>query len=392
MKYQRIAIEKESPEEVGSVISLNLSESAISDQTLDSLGITIPPGLLLTYTEHRGTRSLRALVAQTSSRNGSLTPDHVLVTAGASASLFIVNTALLGPHDHMVVTRPNYATNLEVPRSIGCDFSFVYLEFESRFRLDVDRVASAVRPGVTKLISVCSPNNPTGTAHTSAELESLARLAKDKECYLLVDETYADLDLASDEEKATQAAACLGDHVITVSSMSKVYGVPGIRIGWIITTSPALRQVFLAAKEQISICGSVLDELAAEQILARRAELLSRTIPDMRRRRDCVAAWVDRESELVEWVRPVAGVMCFIGVKTPPGGMDAFYKRLLEGHGAYVGRGTWFERRQVFPARIRVANLGGVGDGSAGHFQGASRVSLWLQSLGSPRICLASLQ
>jgi len=361
MQYQRMTIEKEAPEEVGVSIQYNLSESAVSDQTLDSLGIKIPSSTVLTYTEHMGSHGIRSLVAQ--SYHGSVTAEDVLVTAGASTALFIINTALLGPHDHVVVTRPNYATNLEIPRSIGCGITFVDLEFESQFRVDAGRIAAAIRPGATKLISICSPNNPTGTRCGASELRSLASLAKEAGCRLLVDETYADLDYASTREddgdnddgdpqggdgKMLRGAE-LGGHVITVSSMSKAYGVPGIRIGWLTATDPALMERFLAAKEQISISGSVLDELVAEQILARRGELLPGIIADMRRRRDLVDAWVEQQRELVDWVKPKAGATCFIKIKRiPDGGVEAFYQRLLHGYGVYIGRGSWFERDDKF--------------------------------------------
>lgn len=350
MNYQRMAIEKEAPEEIGTTIKYNLSESAISDQTLDSLNITIPSSSVLTYTEHKGSHKIRSIVAQAS--GGSITAEDVLVTAGASTSLFMINTALIGPQDHIIVTRPNYATNLEIPRSIGCDITFIDLEFESQFRLDLDSISAAIRPGITRLISICSPNNPTGTLCNSFELQSLALLAKENGCYLLIDETYADLNYASYStvvEIKIPAGACLGDHVITVSSMSKAYGVPGIRVGWLTTTNPVLQETLLAAKEQISISGSVLDELVAEQILSSRDKLLPKTIADMRRRRDRVACWVEQHSDLIDWVRPEAGVMCFIKIKTEPaGGIDAFYKDLLEKHGVYIGRGTWFERDDTF--------------------------------------------
>jgi aspartate/methionine/tyrosine aminotransferase len=351
MHYQRMAIEKEAPEEVGTSIKYNLSESAISDQTLQSLGIEIPTDLILTYTEHKGSHRIRSIVARAAG-GPDVDAEDVLVTAGASISLFVVNTALLGPNDHIVVTRPNYATNLEVPRSIGCEISFVDLEFESQYRVDVANIAAAIRPGKTKLISLCSPNNPTGTMHTAAELRAIAVLAKRENCYLLVDETYADLrdanELAADTE-LIPCAATLGDHVISVCSMSKAYGVPGIRIGWLITTNPSLQESFLAAKEQISISGSVLDEVIAEQILARKDELLPATVADLRRRRDLVAAWVQREDEWIEWVRPTAGAMGFIHVKrTPAIGMDRFYAKLLEEYGVYIGRGGWFEQDDTF--------------------------------------------
>ncbi len=130
-----MAIEKEAPEEVGVSIKYNLSESAISDQTLDSLQISIPQSTVLTYTEHKGSIKLRSIIAEAS--NGSLTPDDVLITAGASTSLFIVLTALLGADSHLIVTRPNYTSSLEIPRSIGCDITFADLEFESQFSLDM---------------------------------------------------------------------------------------------------------------------------------------------------------------------------------------------------------------------------------------------------------------
>ncbi|CZT20878.1 related to aspartate/tyrosine/aromatic aminotransferase [Ramularia collo-cygni] len=337
-------IEKEAPEEVGIVIKYNLSESAVSDQTLDSLNISIQSSSVLTYTEHKGSHKIRSIIAR--GYGDPITADDVLVTAGASMSLFIVKTALLGPGDHLAVTRPNYATNLAIPQSIGCDITFIDLDFDSQFRLDIDRVSAAIRPGFTKLISICSPNNPTGTMCTVAELQSLAALAKKSACYLLIDETYADLNHGADK---MPAGACLGDHVITVSSMSKTYGVPGLRVGWLTTTNTALQERFLAAKEQIMISGSVLDELVAEQILSRRDELLPTIIADMRRRKDRVASWVEEHSDIVDWVRPEAGAMCFIKVKAEPAsGMNTFYKHLLEKHGVYIGRGTWFERDDTF--------------------------------------------
>lgn len=347
-----MAIEKEAPEEVGVSIKYNLSESAISDHTLDSLQITIPQSTALTYTEHKGSRKLRSLIAEAS--NECLTPDDVLITAGASTSLFIIMTALLGADSHLIVTRPNYTSSLEIPLAIGCDITFVDLEFESQFSLDMDKLSSAIRPGITKLISVCSPNNPTGAVCTDAELRKLANLARAAEAYLLIDETYADLKYGSCLGRGkgkfiVPPSSYLADNVVSVSSMSKAYGVPGIRMGWLATTNPALQEKFLAAKEQISISGSVLDELVAEQILTRRHQLLSSTIADLLRRRDRVAAWVAEESEWLEWVRPEAGAMCFIKFKKEPhGGVDAFYTRLLERYGTYVGRGTWFGTQDTY--------------------------------------------
>jgi aspartate/methionine/tyrosine aminotransferase len=340
MRYVRMPIEVESPEEYGyGKIRYNLSESSIADATIAGLGLTIPD-LTLLYTEHRGSERLRALIAE---EGTGLSAADVLVTGGAAGALFIISTALLGPQDHLVVVRPNYATNLETPRAIGCEISFVDLRFEEGFRVDFDAIAAAVTPR-TKIISVTCPHNPTGVMFTEAELRRLVALAREKGCVLLVDETYRDLSY----DGALPLAASLGDHVISVSSLSKAYGIPGIRIGWLICKDPKLQEVFLAAKEQIAISGSVIDEWIAEQVLERREAMLRPILDEMRQRLERVAAWMESE-ELLEWVRPQGGVVCFPRMRGEPvGGTDAFYQRLLATHGAYLGPGHWFEMPDTY--------------------------------------------
>jgi len=335
VRYVRMPIEVESPEEYGYArIRYNLSESSVADQSLSDLGLTIPDMPLL-YGEHRGRERLRALIA---ADGAGLKADDVLITTGAAGALFIIATSLLGPDDHLVVIRPNYATNLETPRAIGCKTTHIDLAFEDDFRIDLDRVAAALTPA-TKLISVTCPHNPTGVMLSDAELRALVDLAAQHGCRLLVDETYRDLSYKG----RLPLAASLGEHVIGVSSLSKAYGVPGIRIGWLITRDPALQEIFLAASEQISICGSVMDEWVAEQILERRAAILGPRLVEMRRRLDLVEDWIAGEDRLA-WVRPSGGVVCFPHMTgEPAGGTEGFYRRLLDSHGAYVGPGHWFE-------------------------------------------------
>ena len=335
MRYVRMPIEVESPEEYGYArIRFNLSESSIADQRLSDLGLTIPDMPLL-YGEHRGRVRLRELIA---ADGEGLSAADVLVTAGAAGALFIVATALLSRDDHLVVVRPNYATNLETPRAIGCAVTPIDLRFEDGFRLNLDRVAAAITPR-TKLVSVTCPHNPTGVMLSEAELRALVDLTGRHGCRLLVDETYRDLSF----DGPLPLAASLGAHVIGVSSLSKAYGVPGIRTGWLITRDPALQELFLAAHEQINICGSVIDEWIAEQVLERRTAILAPTLAEMRRRLGAVSAWIAGEP-LLEWVRPSGGVVCFPRmIAEPPGGTEAFYRRLLDDHGAYAGPGHWFE-------------------------------------------------
>jgi aspartate/methionine/tyrosine aminotransferase len=340
MDYGRIPIEIESPEEVGyGNIKYNLSESSIADQSLSDLGLVLPD-IKLIYGEHRGSSRLRELVA---AEGQGLSRDDVLITNGAAMALFIIATSLLGPRDHLVVVRPNYGLNLETPRAIGCEVTHFDLRFDEAYRIDLDKLAASIRPN-TRLISITVPHNPTGTLMPEADLRAIAELARKQGCRLVVDETYRGLSF----EGLLPVAATLGPHVLSVSSMSKAYGIPGTRIGWLVCTDRALQEKFLGAKEQIAICGSIIDEWIAEQVMASKATFLDRVMTEMRRRRDVVSQWMDGE-DLLEWNRPSGGVVAFVRMKKePPGGADAFYQRLMDQHGTYLARGRWFYQPDTY--------------------------------------------
>ena len=335
MDYARMVIEKESPEEYGyGRIRFNLSESSVRDRSLSDFGLSVPD-LLLPYGEHRGDPGLRALVA---ADGEGLRAEDVLVTAGAAGALFIVATTLLSRDGHLVVVRPNYATNLETPRAIGCGITFIDLDFDKGFALDVDAVAAAIRPD-TRYVSITCPHNPTGTMIGRPQLDALIALVEKAGCRLLVDETYRDLTHGA----PLPPAATLSPAAISVASLSKAYGAPGIRIGWIVTRDADLMERFLAAKEQIGICGSVVDDWIAARILERRKTFLAAQAPVLAARLAMVRDWVAGD-ELVEWVEPQGGVVCFPRFRHGPGfDFDDFYADLLESYGTYVGPGHWFE-------------------------------------------------
>jgi aspartate/methionine/tyrosine aminotransferase len=340
VKYSRMLIEKESPEEYGyGRIRHNLSESSIRDRKLSDIGALLPD-LTLYYGEHRGEVRLRELIA---SQAENLDARDVLVTAGAAGALFIIATTLLEPGDHLVVVRPNYATNIETPKAIGCDISYIDLSFERAFALDARQIADAMRPN-TRLVSITCPHNPTGTLISREKLDLLIKLVEERGCRLLVDETYRDLSYG----RQLPIAASLSASAISVCSLSKAYGIPGIRVGWLITRDPMLAERFLAAKEQIGICGSVIDEWVATAALERRSAFLAELAPVMETRRAIVRDWIDQEP-LIEWVEPQGGVVCFPKLNVPNGfNFDAFYDHLRDRHGTYVGPGHWFEMPKSF--------------------------------------------
>jgi aspartate/methionine/tyrosine aminotransferase len=342
MQYRRMPIEIESPEQLGyGAIRCNLTESSVTDQRLDQLNLGLDFNrLVLAYTDHLGKPELRELLA---AEGSGLSARDVLVTQSAAAALFIVATALLEPADHLIVMRPNYATNIETPRAIGCAIDFLDLTFEEGFRFSIDRLAALIRPQ-TRLISLTTPHNPTGSTLSAADLQAVANLAEQHGCFVLVDETYREMAFGG----PTPLAAALHPRCISVSSLSKSFGLPGIRIGWIITRDPALQERFLAAKEQIFICNSIVDEEIAFQVLAQKQALLAPILARNQRAFETTRAWMARQPHL-EWVEPRGGVVCFPRIH-PHSGVDveAFYHILNGRYATYVGPGHWFEQDRRF--------------------------------------------
>ncbi|MDQ1511938.1 MAG: hypothetical protein QOG50_3782 [Actinomycetota bacterium] len=337
-------IEVESPEQLGyDTITNNLSESSVADRRLSDLAIDLGADgqagldeMLLCYGDHLGNPSLREAVA---AGGDGLRAEDVLVMPGAAAALFATATSLLEAGDHAVIVRTNYATNLETPRAIGAELDIVDVTFEEAWQLDVARIATRVRPGLTRLISVTCPHNPTGTMFDLASLRALVELAERSGAVLLVDETYRDLTHAS----PLPLAATLSSRAISVSSMSKAYGLPGLRVGWAVCRDPELAETLLAAKEQMFVCGATLDEAIAALVLADRTRILTPILDDVRTRLRIVREWMAGQ-EAFEWIEPVGGVVGLVRFR-PEIAVDTarFYELLLAKHGTYVGPGHWFE-------------------------------------------------
>lgn len=329
LSYRRTPIEVESPEQCGyTAIACNLAESAVTDMRLNVLDLAID--IPLSYTDHRGNPKLRELIG------GNLDADNILITAGASAALFITATSLLAPGDHAIVLHPNYVTNIETPRAIGCCIDYVRLSFENRFQIDMETLEQLIKPD-TRLVSITYPHNPTGMTLPESELKKIVSLVESAcDGYLLVDETYKDM-----AEPLRPPAASLSSRVISVSSVSKSYGLPGIRIGWLIAQDITLMETFLAAKEQIFICNSVIDEYCAHQVLEKRDTFLQKIKKHVKTNFEILKSWID-DNEYMDWVEPTGGCVCFPRLH---GAVDTekFYTILNQKYKTFVGPGHWFE-------------------------------------------------
>jgi len=330
-------IEAESPEEFGyDRIRHNLAESSVADTPLRDLGVELDD-LVLMYGDHLGRHGLRTAIA---AADPSLTPADVVVTPGAAAALFIVSTGLLRPGDHIVVARPNYATNLETPRAIGVEIGYLDLRHDEGWAVDPDRIAALMTPP-TKLVSLTNPHNPTGHVMDEPTLRAVVELVEaHPSARLLIDETYREMTY----ERPLPLAAALSERAISVSSLSKADGLPGIRIGWLITRDTELRETFLAAKEQVLITNSVVDEAIAEVAMARRPERLISIRAGIDSALQTVRTWM-ADQDTFEWVEPAGGVVGFPRFRPEVAvDVDAFYRILIERHGTVVGPGHWFDQ------------------------------------------------
>jgi len=343
MKYVRMPIEIEAPEQLGyETIACNLTESSYTDFKFKELGINIDD-LVIAYVDHRGHQGLRTLLSKDT--QGKIIPDQVLLTAGAAQALFIISTTLLSKNDELVVIRPNYATNIETPRAIEAKIKIVELSFEKGWRIDPRAIAEAITPA-TKLVSITVPHNPTGSQMNGDDLAEVIRITKEKGCYLLVDETYREMSFVG----VMPYAAIHAPHVISVASFSKTFGLPGIRIGWLMTQDPALFEKFFAAKEQIQICGSALDEEIAYQFYQKKDQFLPQILANLKRRFGILKNWMESQTSL-EWIEPQGGCVSFprfTDATLAKINLEKFYKTLNDEFSTHVGPGHWFEQHKRY--------------------------------------------
>lgn len=278
----------------------DIGESGVKFFTVGDLDIDLSK-VALRYGHHKGAPELRELIA---SQAPGLKTSQVAVTTGGSEAIFAIIASLIGPKDHLIVEVPNYPSFHEIPYSLERDFSLYYLEFEEGFRLNLDKLAKLVRPE-TKLICVTHPNNPTGSILTQDELEELIRFAESRDLYLLVDETYRDLSFG----EPLPYAATLSPRAISITTMSKAFGIPGIRIGWVAANEELIDAV-RTVREQITIANSAIGEQIAFSVLQRKDEFLKPIKEKVMSNFQIMKDWIEKRTDL-EWVTPMGGVVGF---------------------------------------------------------------------------------
>ena len=294
--------------------------------------------LRLGYTETHGAPALRRAIATT---YDTLAAEDILCFAGAGEAIYVAMQVLLGPDDHALVAVPNYQSFEELPLRL-CAVTGVALRPEADWELDLDDVRAALRPN-TRLIAVNFPHNPTGKVIAQDTWRGLIELARERGLYLLSDEVYR--GLGRDPRRQLTQAADLYERGISINVMSKAYGLPGLRIGWIAARDRELLGRFERYKHYTTICNSAPSEVLATIALKMRGRILARNRAIVVDNLALLERFFDERRDLFEWKAPEGGCVAYpryLGAE----GVERFCRELVEDAGVLL-----------LPASIYTSNL-----------------------------------
>jgi aspartate/methionine/tyrosine aminotransferase len=328
----------------------------------------------LGYTQTYGLPELREAIASTYEQVQA--PD-VLCFAGASEAIYLTMRTLLTPADHAVVLTPNYQTAETTPLSVGA-VTGVALRPEDDWALDLTAVEAALRPS-TRVVSVNFPHNPTGTVPDEDTWRGLVQLCEERGIWLFSDEVYHGLELSP--RHSLPQAADLSPRALSLNVMSKAYGLPGLRIGWIACRDHALLSRLERAKHYTSICNAGPSEVLAlialrarDRILARNRQIVAANLP-------VFEAFFARYPELFQWQPPKGGCVSFpryLGAD----GVEAMCADLVKEAGVLL-----------LPASIYASSLTPtptdrfrIGVGRRSPQQALATWATWLTARNSPRL------
>ncbi len=293
------------------VVEFDLAESGIKPLTVDELlqlggrdeSLENMLSISLGYSEARGTEELRTIIA---SLYSDVTPDDVLVTTGAIEANFLLFNVLLNAGDHVVAVDPAYQQLQSVPRAIGCDVSLWRLRPENDFRYDLDELDRLIT-SKTRLIVINTPHNPTGSVLTDDEQAEVYQRAEAVGAMVMGDEAYRWLTLPGRPPFAGPVRD-IGSNGISIGTLSKPFGLPGLRIGWIAATSDIVQQCW-SMRDYVSLSPGKLNDYLATIALRSREKVFERTQAIAKKNLETLEAWIHQREDLVSWVAPQGGLL-----------------------------------------------------------------------------------
>jgi aspartate/methionine/tyrosine aminotransferase len=282
----------------------------------------------LGYTQSRGEPGLRRLIAALYERT---VEDCVLVHSGANEPIFGFMNAVLQPGDHVIVQFPAYQSHYAVAEAIGAEVTLWRSDLERDGAPDLDELARSIRPA-TRAIVITTPNNPTGYAFDRAQLDAVVRIARKHGLWLFSDEVYRGTER---NPRDRQPAMCdLYERGISLGGLAKVYGLAGLRIGWIATHDDELYDRIAAFKDYLTICNAAPSEFLGAIALRHSDALLERVRKIVARNLDVLDGFFARHADRWQWSRPRAGTTAF--PRYLPGGTQRLCAQTAERAGVLL--------------------------------------------------------
>ena len=266
----------------------------------------------------------------------TIAPDEIVVTHGAAGANHHVFYSLIEPGDRVISIMPTYQQLYSIPESFGADVQLLPLQHENGFLPDLDALKKLAIPG-TKLICINNPNNPTGALMSREMLLEIVEIARNVGAYVLCDEVYRHL---TQDDTWSESIVDLYEKGISVSSMSKVFSLAGLRLGWIASHDKDFLAACFSHRDYNLISCGMFDETVATLALQHKDVLLQRNRQIVRENLAILDAWVASEPH-VHYVKPAAGTTALVYYDLDLPSYD-FCREMYDTTGAFVTPGDCF--------------------------------------------------
>lgn len=322
-------------------VDYNLTETGLHpydlDELLESGELEQLAAVRLGYGQTDGDDELKETISRLYPGAG---PSNVLVTAGSAEANFIFLWSQLEPGDRIVLMLPNYMQVWGLARGFGVDVVPFYLKQELNWSPDLDEVSKLITPG-TKAVAICNPNNPTGSVMSEENMDAIIEMAAKAGTMVYVDEIYRGAELDGNETPSFYGRGGY-DNVVVTGGLSKAYGLPGLRIGWL--TGP--RDVIAGCwhhHDYTSISTGILNQWLANRVLqpGRRSQVLGRSRKMLNENIEVVSQWMESHKGLFSFIPPQASGMVFIKYNMDINSRE-FANRLREEKSVFIVDGDCF--------------------------------------------------
>ncbi len=236
-----------------------------------------------------------------------LSPKHVIPTHGAVGANHQVIVSLIEPKDNMISVMPTYQQHYSIPESIGAEVRILQLTPENNFLPDLEMLKNLVDEN-TKMITINNPDNPTGSWIPDDVMEKVVEIARSVDAYVLSDEVYRGI---SEDGSYMTSIADIYEKGISVGSMSKIFSLAGLRMGWIATKSEEVINACRERRDYDTISCGVLDDLFASLALTNKEKVFDRNRAILIKNRAILDQWVNETPE-VSYIKPVAGTTALV--------------------------------------------------------------------------------